>query len=299
LITAVGADPTYFEQLLRAAVAVGMLTRDESGRFALTPVGRIFCVDSSWQARVHDAWHTHPAVWQAFGALEEAVRQGRPAFEIVHNTTYYEYLKGDPELAMLFHGAMATNSTANNGFIIAGYDFSRFGHIVDCGGGNGTLLSAILAANPHARGTLFDTASDVLDAPSVLGAAGVSQRCDIVAGNFFESLPTGADAYLLKNVLHDWNDGACRKILGNCRSAMSGSGRVIVLGSVIPEPGTVGPAEELAVAIQEIGIMAICPGAARTVAEYEKLFEGADLKLAEVTPLHDLFFFYAIEGVPA
>ncbi|ONI77917.1 hypothetical protein ALI144C_31435 [Actinosynnema sp. ALI-1.44] len=298
LTAAVGADPNYFSQLLRAAVAVGMLTRDQEGRYTLTPVGRIFGTDSPWQAKVHDAWHTHPAVWQAFGALEDAVRQGRPAFEIVHNTSFFDYIDSNAELAALFHSTMSTNTHANNATIVTGYDFSHFTHIVDIGGGNGALLSAILNAHKHLHATLFDTTSGVHDAPTVLAAAGVTDRCEITTGDFRRSVPTGADAYLLKNVIHDWDDESCVTILRNCRNAMAPGGRIVVFGSVMPEQETADPADALSVAIQDVAIMAICSGSTRSIAEHEALFARAGLKLAEVTPLHHQFLFHAFEAVP-
>ncbi|ONI77918.1 hypothetical protein ALI144C_31440 [Actinosynnema sp. ALI-1.44] len=298
LTAAVGADPNYFSQLLRAAVAVGMLTRDQEGRYTLTPVGRIFGTDSPWQAKVHDAWHTHPAVWQAFGALEDAVRQGRPAFEIVHNTSFFDYIDNDPVLAALFHSTMSTNTHANNATIVTGYDFSHFTHIVDIGGGNGALLSAILNAHKHLHATLFDTTSGVHDAPTVLAAAGVADRCEITTGDFLAAVPPGGDAYVLKNILCDWDDESCVTILRNCREVMAPGGRVVMLGSVVPEDGEPGSEPDLASAVQDVAIMATFPGVIRTLAQFQGLFEAAGLRLGEVTRLHESFNVHVLEAVP-
>jgi hypothetical protein len=299
LAGAVGADPRSLLRLLRAATAVGILTQTDGGLFELTPLGRIYRSDSPWQAAVHDAVHSHPAVWRAFGAIEDAVRSGRPAFDVVHQTGFFDYLKRDPQLAADFHASMATNTTANNAAIIDNYDFSRFDHVVDVGGGNGSLLSAVLAAHPGLRGTVIDTALALEEGPAVLRQAGVSDRCELVAGDFFTSVPADGDAYLVKNVLHDWDNESCVRILQNIRSAMGAASRVVVLGSVMPEGKNAENNDEvLALAIQDMAIMAICSGATRTVSDYERLFTTAGLRLGAVTPLHESFSFYAVEGLP-
>ncbi|HZN19501.1 MAG TPA: methyltransferase [Micromonosporaceae bacterium] len=300
LVAETGTDPRYMSRLLHGAAAVGMLERTTDGRYALSPTGRIYLDDAPWQASVHDAWYSHPAVWQAFGALDEAVRAGKPSFNLVHGTSFFDYLARDPQLADNFHRSMATNTTSNHAPIIENYDFSRFAHVVDVGGGNGALVASILAAHPELRGTVFDTALAVADAPSVLHDAGVSDRCDVVAGDFFKSLPQGADAYLLKNVLCDWDDESCVRILEACRRAMSADARVVVLDSLVPEEGTTGhPDEVLAAAVRNAAIMVVFPGLDRTLAEFERLFAAAGFKVGEVKPLHSSFTFHAIEALPA
>jgi hypothetical protein len=135
--------------------------------------------------------HSHPAVWRAWGALEDAVRTGKPAFDLVNGSGVYEYLDTDSTLAEYFHETMATGTAAQVPAILEHFDFRRFGHIVDCGAGNGTFLAAILAANEGIRGTLFNTPGALEEAETVLGKAGVARRCDVVAGDFFQSVPAG------------------------------------------------------------------------------------------------------------
>ncbi|HZN19507.1 MAG TPA: methyltransferase [Micromonosporaceae bacterium] len=300
LAAATGADPRCLQRLLRAATAVGVLGATDGGLFELTTVGRIFRSDSPWQAGLHDAMHSHLAVWRAWGALEEAVRSGQPAFDIVNGMGVFDYLQRDAKLAGYFHATMATGTAAQLPSILANYDFSRFSRVVDVGGGNGTFLAAVLAANPGLRGTLFNAEDGLAETPEILRQAGVADRCDIVAGNFFESVPAGADAYLLKSVLHDWDDESCQRILRNCRDAMGPDGRVVVLTSLMPEgKATEDPGEALAVAIQDIEMMVMCPGAIRTLAEHERLFANAGLRLGEARSLSCPFLFHAVEGLPA
>ncbi|HKR49523.1 MAG TPA: methyltransferase [Pseudonocardiaceae bacterium] len=295
-----GTEPQRLYRLLRAATAIGVLRIVHGGRFELTSTGRLFRSDSPWHASLHDAMHSHPAVWRAWGALEDSVRTGKPAFDLVNGASVFSYLERDPKLSNYFHATMAAGTALQLPAILANYDFSGFTHIVDVGGGNGTFLSAILAANQQARGTLFDTAGVLAEAPSILAAVGVADRCEIIASDFFDSIPGGADAYLLKSVLHDWDDESCIRIMANCRKAMAPNGKVVVLTSIIPEDHTTGdPTDIMAVFVQDIEMMVMCPGAIRTITEHERMFVAAGLKLGRVVPLSCPFFFHAVEGLPA
>lgn len=295
-----GTEPQRLYRLLRAASAIGVLRSVHGGRFELTSTGRPFRSDSPWQASLHSTMHSHPAVWQAWGALEDCVRAGKPAFDLVNGTGVFSYLERDPTLANYFHATMATGTAIQIPAILINYDFSDFSHIVDVGGGNGTFLSAILAANKNARGTLFDMAGVLAEAPRILAAAGVADRCEVTAGDFFESVPDGADAYLLKSTLHDWDDESCIRILANCRKAIALNGKVVVLTSIMPEDHTnANPVDIMAVCTQDIEMMVMCPGAIRTIVEHERLFSAAGFKLGRVVPLSCPFFFHAVEGLPS
>jgi hypothetical protein len=302
LSSSVDADPAFFRRLLRAAAAVGMLSRTEDGRYMLTQLGQLYRKGPGWRATAYDAVNNHPAVRQAYGALERAVRAGKVAFELVHRTSFFDYLDQDPVLAEAFHGWMAGNTELDRKLIIenATFDFGRFKDIVDVGGGNGALIASILTANPGMHGTLVDRANALVSAPLVLEQAGVADRCTAVPCDFLRSVPPGGDAYILKSVLCDWSDEDCIKILRNCRSAMAQDGRVIVLGSVEPDDGTIAdPEQELALSIQDITFMIMFPGKIRTVAEHAALFAAAGLRLDEVTLLYNPYNFHALEALPA
>ncbi|MDJ0345997.1 methyltransferase [Streptomyces sp. H10-C2] len=298
LAAATGTHAPFLERLLRAAVSAGMLTSDEDGRFALTRLGSMYRSESPVQGAPLDAMHAAAPVWQAWGALEESVRTGRPAFDLVHGKGLFDHLRTDDELAGHFHAAMAAGSAVQLPAITGGFDFSRFKYVMDVGGGNGTHLAAILAANPGLIGSVFDTANGVLEAPAVIEVAGVADRCEIATGSFFDSVPAGPDAYLLKNILHDWNDDECVRILENCRKGLAPGGRVVVFTSVLSEGRrNEDPVEALGASIFDIEMMVVTTGRERTLTEFEELFSRAGLKLAALTALPCPFLYYGLEAV--
>ena len=293
-----GADHRFLHRLLRAGATAGLL-RAEGERFSLTSLGALYRSDSPWQASAHDAYHAHTAVWNAWGALEGAVCSGTPAFHLVHGRGLFAHLDDDPALAQLFHTTMATGTSLQVSPIVDGFDFSRFRHVTDVGGGDGTNLAAILNAHPGVRGTVFDLAPAIRDVPAVLDKAGVADRCDSVAGDFMESVPAGADLYLLKSVVHDWDDSNVHRLLANCRAAMGPSARLVMFTWLMPD-GEIRsePAEELAMAIQDIELMVVTRGEIRTLAAYTELFEGAGLRITGVTEIPCPFRLHAVEAEP-
>ncbi|WP_073482646.1 methyltransferase [Streptoalloteichus hindustanus] len=315
LAAATGAQPDPLARLLRAGVGAGLLAFRDDGRVVSTPLGRMLRSDSGWPLHRFLTLYGDPAVWRAWGALEDAVRTGKPAFDLVHGTPLFDHLPTDDRLAARFHAAMAAGTAMQNPVIARSYDFGRFEQIVDVGGGNGTLLATVLAAHPEQRGTLFDSTAALRNAPSVLSEFGVADRCSLVAGDFFASVPEGGDAYLLKNVLHDWNDQECVVILRNCRNAMSPGGRVLVLSALLPEqrqapaPSTVDPLSPedtvdspegaLFVLLQDIEMMVMTTGRERTVSDYARLLGDADLVLGEVIPLSTSSRYHLVEALPA
>ncbi|GAA1255799.1 methyltransferase [Kitasatospora nipponensis] len=295
-----GAHPGFLLRLLRASATAGLLTVDAQGRFALTTLGGMYRTDSPVHAAPLDAMHASAPIWQAWGALEESVRTGKPAFDLVHGEGLFDFLKGAPELAPIFHNAMAAGSGVQLPAITSGFDFTGFKHVIDVGGGNGTHLAAVLAANPGLRGTVFDTTNGVQDAPGVLAAAGVADRCEIASGSFFESVPAGADGYLLKNILHDWDDASSKIILDNIKAGLAKGGRIVVFSSVLAEGRqNEDPMEALGAALFDIEMMVVTTGRERTLTEFEQLFAASGLKLAKVTPLPCPFLYHALEAVVA
>ena len=167
--------------------------------------------------------------------------------------------------------------------IVAAYDFSRFGRIVDVGGGQGLLLAAILRRNPSARGLLFDLPQVVMEAREVLGGAGVGDRCTMKSGDFFQSVPEGGDAYVLKSIIHDWDDERARRILSNCRKAMGKGGRLLVVERVVPEriePTFVDQRGTL----MDLNMLVLTGGRERTDPEFRDLFESSGLMLRRFFP---------------
>lgn len=291
LVEATGAHPRSLRRLLYAAVKAGLLHQDGDG-YRATPVAAHFGPLSDM--------HAAPAVWRAWEVLEESVRTGRSAFEIANGAPLFDHFHSDDRLAAVFHAAMTAGSDAQYPSIVKHFDFTRFRHVVDVGGGRGTLMAAVLDANAGLRGTVFDTANGVVETAGVLAEAGVGDRCDIAVGSFFDSVPGGGDVYLLKNILHDWSDEESIHILRTIRQVLPPDGRVVVFTSVLSEGGDdEDPAEALGAAISDIEMLVMTTGRERTLSEYRRLFEGAGLELRATTPLPCPYLYHALEAAPA
>lgn len=277
LAAATGAHRDSLYRLLRALAAQGVFAEDERGRFATTPAaallrrgalrdGVLLCGevagDGSW--------------WSAVGALRHSVMTGEPAFRRQHGMGFFEYLGARPECGRRFDRGMANFATAENPAIAGAYDYSRFGHIVDVGGGRGGLLAEILARHPSARGTLFDLPEVVRD-PAPLDRAAMPGRWAAVGGDFFRSVPAGGDAYVLKRVLHDWSDDRCARILRRCREAMGGDARLLIVDAVVPPGNAPHPGK-----VMDILMMVFAEGRERTEQEFAALLGKAGLRLTRI-----------------
>lgn len=231
-----------------------------------------------------------PFIRDAWTHLIEAVRSGDAAFDHAHGKQLFDYLREHPDDAAVFDQAMVGASRQLVASILEVYDFGEYRTVVDVGGGNGALLAAILARNPGSRGVLFDLPEVAARAGGLLEAAGVTDRCEVIAGDFFESVPRGGDAYVLTQIIHDWDDAAALRILQNCRAAMADDARL--LGEAVLPDGT----ESSLAKVIDIEMLVI-GGQERTDAEYRELLERAGLRLTRVVPSagpHSV-----IEAVPA
>lgn len=269
----VGAHDSALYRVLRALGDVGVVAERDDRHFALTPVGEMLRSDVPGSLRGWATMLGMPFYRYPWTNLYETVQTGESAFGQVHSTRIFDYLAEHPEDAAVFNDAMTSVSTSENASIIKAYDFSQFAAIVDVGGGRGGLLGAILAANPHLQGVLFDR-------PAVVAGAGSIDRCTVVGGDFFDSVPVGGDAYLLSNVIHDWDDDHAVRILRTCRAAMARTGRVLVAETVLPE-GAVPSMGKLL----DVGMLVMTPGGRqRTEVEYHALFSRAGLRLTHIVP---------------
>ena len=276
---AAGADRGATYRLLRALAAHGVLLEDEGRRFSLTAIGECLRSDADPSLSPYAVLVGQPYYWQAWGHLLHAVRTGENAFRSVHDVSYWAYRQQHPDQNAIFNAAMTANSRRVNQAIIDACDFGRFPRIADVGGGEGSLLAAVLAACRAARGVLFDRPHVVASAAPVLAAASVAERCEIVGGDFFEDIPGGCDAYILKFVLHDWDDADAGRILQRCRGAMPQEGTLFVVERIIGPPG-----HDPAAARSDLNMLVIPGGRERTRSEFEALFAGAALRLADVVP---------------
>jgi hypothetical protein len=232
LARATGAHADSLHRLLRYLVTLGVLAGDDDSGYRLTPVGRLLRADVSGSEReralTYGTWN-----YRAFGGLLHTVRTGEPAFDHVFGMSPYDYLAGHPDEARSFDRQMQRAETFF-AKVPEAYDFSGAKTIVDVAGGNGGLLATILAATPGARGILFDAEHVVAAARDGLRERGVLDRCDLVGGNFLESVPSGGDVYVLSRVLHNWDDLHCQTLLTNCHEAMGTGATLLFLEHLIP-----------------------------------------------------------------
>jgi hypothetical protein len=218
-----------------------------------------------------------PAQWEHWGSLLHSVKTGEPAPIKLRGTTFFEYLDTNPELAAVFNDAMTSMSAMSTDPVVAVFDFSGFRRIVDVGGGHGSLLAAVLQSAPDAHGVLFDLPSVVEGAPPVLDAAGVGDRCTVSAGSFMDAVPEGGDAYLLKTIIHDWDEETALLILRNVRAAMGPQAKLLLMEMVLPQH-----ASSHFETMLDLEMLAIAGGKERTSSEYSNLLARAGFRLERV-----------------
>jgi hypothetical protein len=286
---AVGADAPSLYRVLRALAGVEVFQELDGRRFALTELGDLLRTDAAGTMRYWSMLVGLPPWRDMWTDLLATVRTGEPAFHRVHGQGPFEYLRAHPEYAEVFDAAMTAISRQWVAAIVESYDFSGFGTVVDVGGGNGALLATVLAANPKTRGVLFDVPAAVAGAERLLAEAGVGDRCACVGGDFFDTVPAGGDAYLLSNIIHDWDDERSVRILTNCRTAMAPAGRVLLGEAVLPDEPQPSVAHWADLEMLLVG------GRQRTAAEFARLFDRAGLQFSRVVPAGA---FSAVEAVP-
>ena len=228
------AQEPALNQLLRGLCAIGVCVERDDEAFGITPMGALLGEDAPYSVR---SWVRHwgGSLWGPWGRLAEVVRTGESGRSLESGTHDFEHLSRNPEAASLFNQAMVELTRLSASSIVAAYDFSSCRSVMDVGGGYGELLATILRAHASIRGVLFDMPHAIERASQHLGDKGVLDRCELVAGSFFECIPGGADVYVLKSVLHDWNDERCGAILATCRAAMDPEATLLVVERVMPD----------------------------------------------------------------
>jgi hypothetical protein len=272
LASATGTHEQSLCLLLRMLAGYGVFTEDRAGHFKLTPAAALLQTGA-----LRDVVQmTNEAEWNAYGNLLYSIKTGQPAFPHVHGEGYFDYLSAHPDAQARFDRGMAIIAGAENPVVARSYDFGKFRRIVDVGGGRGGLLAEILKTYPSLRGILYDQPQVVAN-PDYVRAAGVLDRCELVGGNFFESVPKGADVYVLKRIIHDWNDDTSAGILRRCRDAVLDGGRVIVVDKVVPAGNEVHGSKR-----SDLLMMVVYGGRERTEADFHELFSRAGLKLNRI-----------------
>ena len=270
-------------RLLRAMASLALCTQDAAGDFSLTPAGSLLRAD---RADSLCAWAELGGgrIWAQWGRLGESVRTGQSIRKLTLAEDDFSHLDDDVQAADLFNRAMVELTQPIASDVTRSVDLSAARRVVDVGGGYGQLLCSILAANPSLHGVLFDMAHATGQLALHFEAAGVANRCELATGDFFKAVPQGADVYLLKSILHDWDDGRCLVILRNCRRAMQPAARLLIVERIASDRVSASPHDQ-AVARSDLNMMVANGGCERTQGAYASLLEAADLRLVQVTPL--------------
>lgn len=275
----VGAEPDSLRRLLNALSAFGVFARDGDGRFAHTPVSRVLRSDdpASQRAFVESVYGDEH--YEAWGVIDQSLRTGRTAFDLKYGMPVFDYFGAHPGSAGLFGRAMSSATKIVEQAIFEAHRFQPFQLAVDVGGSLGSLLRGVLARHPEGRGILFDRPELIAQAKAVWAGTTEAARTEMVAGDFFDSVPEGGDLYLLKFILHDWTDAQCGQILTNIREAIGSGGRLAVFEMVLPDEPAPHPAW-----LMDLNMMAMTGGRERSIAGYDALFERAGFRRDRVTP---------------
>jgi len=272
----VSEDGLY--RLLRALGSVGVVAEGANRRFKLTPMGQLLRSDHPESLAGYAHFTGHDSTWRPWGRLPYSVRTGMPAFDHVFDMPLFEYLSRTPDVAAVFDGAMTSISAAEARAVTAAYGFKGIGTLMDVAGGHGTLLATVLRRHKGMRGVLFDLPHVAPGAAATFARAGVTSRVRIESGDFFKTLPSGADAIIMKHILHDWDDDSATRILQACHNALGPKGKVLIVDPVVP-PGNTPHYGKLL----DLEMLVLTPrGRERTRLEFAKLFRGAGFRLLRV-----------------
>ena len=280
LAQATGTHAPSLYRLLRAVASFGIFVEDENGRFGLTPRAAILQSNVPGSIRSYaivqgDEWH-----WRMWGEILYSVKTGQPAFYHLYGMEFQDYYDQNPDVAARFDAAMVGVLGMTDAAITANYDFSTVGKVVEVGtgGGDGNLLSAILKNNSLVQGIFFDLPSRIQPAQRVIEAAGLLDRCEVVAGDVLQSFPSGGEAYIIKNLVHDYDDQRAIKLLKNCHEAIAENGKVLVVEMIVP-PGN----EPSLAKMVDVEALIMSAGAIeRTEEQYRNLLSAAGFKLTQV-----------------
>lgn len=285
--------PPSLYRLLRALASIGILDQQADGRFALAPLGEPLRSDVSGSLNAFAIMVGEEHHWNGWEGLRYSVETGESAFEHRYGEQFFPWLSKRPEYAVNFDEAMTSHSSIENKHVLAAYDFSGIATLVDVAGGHGTTLSAILRANPAMRGVLFDLPHVIETTRERLAGTPLEPRIELVAGDFFKSIPEGVDACFMKHIIHDWGDQECITILENCRRVLPRSGRVLIAEMVLPPGNEPSPAKwlDLTMLVMTHG------GRERTEAEYGKLLARAGFEMSRVVQTQGAIGI--VEGMPA
>ena len=273
----VGADPDALRRLMRALISRGIFRQRRDGRYDLTALAETLCSDAPFSMGAYARLIGSPQHREHWSLLVESVKSGKAIFPQLRGKDPFDFLRDEPEFSKLFNDAMTGADALPAIAIVAGYSFGPYRTIVDVGGGRGGLLSTILAATPNARGVLYDLPEVVAGASALLRQRGVEDRVRVEGGSFFDSVPSGGDAYVLKNVVHDWPDRQAVAILRNVRVAAGADATVLLVEAVLPEHD-----RDFAGKWVDLEMLVEANGRERDAAEYRDLLRQAGFRMTRI-----------------
>ncbi len=278
-------------RVLRMLASIGVFKEQENRIFELTALASYLQSDNPDSIRNYAIMMGEDWLWDNWKEMLYSLQTGKTSQSKVHKMDSFEFFTQNKEAGEIFNRAMTDISKPDIPAFIHAYDFSGIRHIVDIAGGHGKLLAGVLQSNPDMRGALFDLPSVIESAGQLLKKEGVENRVNLVPGSFFDSVPEQADAYMMKHIIHDWDDEYCKKILQNVRKVIGKNGKLLILEMVVPEGNQPNPAKVL-----DIQMLLTAGGKERTEDEFRKLLHNAGFSLARIIPTQSPMC--VIEAVP-
>lgn len=289
------ANPLALHRALRACAALHIFTEDETGRFGPTRLSTLLTTEAPASMK-RSFEYSGELLWQVWSGLDAGLATGQPQARAQLGLDFFEYLAAHPRALQTFGDTLKAHNAVTNKGVLERYDFHGIRHLVDVGGGFGLLMIGVLERYPDiVRGTVFDRPETVAMAPKELPVqdANVAARLEYVGGNMFEDVPPAADAYVLKFVLHNWDDASCARVLKNVAARLDKGGRVICIDNVLP---SLGDTSNVPAKLQDLNMMLLLPGRERTRADWEALYAEAGLAISALIPVPDTFGAFVIEG---
>ncbi|HXJ07284.1 MAG TPA: methyltransferase [Candidatus Acidoferrum sp.] len=287
----VNANPQALYRLMRATASVGVLAEGADGKFSETPMSAVLRRNGSPSLRAFAIMGGREWHGRGWAHLEHCVRTGKQALDRIYGTPIFEYFGQHPEEAQVFNDAMTALSTIDSPAVAESYSFDGIHSIVDVGGGHGLLLATILARNPHMKGTLYDVPR-VVEGAKDGPLKPLMKRCTLASGDMFSSVPAGADAYIMKHIIHDWPDDLCLKILKACRKSVNAGGKLLVVDWVIQPGNDFSPGKFL-----DLQMLIFPGGCERSEKQFRDLFAAAGWQLTRI--LTTAAGESIVEGIPA
>jgi len=278
LATQIGVDPKALYRLMRATASVGVLAEAPDGKFSQTPMSAVLRSKATPSLRAFAIMSGREWHGRGWSHLEYCVRTGKQALDQIYGAPIFEFLKQHPAEAQIFNDAMTELSMIDSPAVAEAYNFEGIRSIVDVGGGHGLLLATILERNPHLRGTLYEV-SHVVEGAKSGPLKSVMERCTLACGDMFSSVPAGADAYIMKHIIHDWPDEGCVQLLKACRKGVNSGGNLLVVDSVIQPGNNFSPGKFL-----DLQMLIFPSGCERTEKQFRDLFAQAGWKLTRIIP---------------